>query len=293
MVNNLIFKLKEKLLMNKIFGVLLSCLIFVSCNKIEQMDNISDDNRIGINSVYVQARTGDGESFTEETSFFKVGDMIIIEGASEDDIVFKLIDIDPSDDVEDLRWRSDKDYYWKESPSTVYAYYGKDTFIKDKEQFPEILYASINEIPENGILDFTGKDKSFKHKMAMVEVRIEGWSEFLEPTVELRNLHKIIAVTAKGEFKTDDLQLSSIALEKKDKEGDCLVYSALVPYGTEEEPNILPSYELMVNDLNILTFQPDEDLIPKYYESNKKYTFRLNYVSSRSGKPSVELFLNN
>ncbi len=261
--------------MNKLLKIsALFLLILSSCNESVVLKDF-DAKIINISTAEIATRIDDGNDSNEsESSLFKPGDKITVVGATHQPINFIL--------TEDGDWRTDKMYEWLENPTIVRAYFGKDEVISNGSQMPDFLVAEYNcggIVPEGGVLSFV-EDGAFEHATALIAIDIKNWPKQLAPKVVLKDFHNVTTISGAGEYICDQSLIYSINMECVAEEGQNYKFEARVPAGTELVPNILGSYSIMVDDINILTYQIDEELIPTYYKLNSRFTYRLNYTTN-------------
>ncbi len=248
---------------------LLLSFIVSSCDSNEDLLPSHDEQSISISRAEVRSYESGSDDVT--TSLFEAGDMITVVGAAEESVVFVLSD--------NNEWLSLSQYSWVESPQTVYAYYGTSTSISDGDQMPDLLVAEIEcngEIPSGGELSFES-DGAFQHATALVVVKISGWSEYVNPTVSLKDLHSVISLSNTGDYVIDSRYLYSVNLELTSSTNGVLTYQARVPAGDQLTPNIDSDYSLMINSVNAFEYLLDDSLVPAYFESGKSSSFSLAF----------------
>lgn len=259
--------------MKKITSIFLFAftLVVSACSSGDEPISPQTNEALSLSRAEVQSYQSESGDETPTTSLFTSGDMITVVGAADDDVIFIL--------SEDGEWRTLSEYSWMESPQTVYAYYGTNTSISDGDQMPDLLVAEIEcngVIPQNGILSFAG-DRAFHHATALVEVKITGWNEYVEPTVTLKNLHSIISLSNTGKYIFDTKYLYGVNLELISSTNGVLTYRGRVPAGDSMETNINSGYSLMINTLNAMDYLLDDSLIPTYFEAGKSFLFSLAF----------------
>lgn len=249
--------------------LLLASFVLSSCSSNE--DYLPPQEEQCVTLSRAEVRSYDSGSGDTTTSLFEAGDMITVVGAAEEDVVFVL--------AEDGEWLSLSEYSWVDSPQAVYAYYGTSTSISDGDQMPDLLVAEIvcgGLIPSGGELSFEN-DRAFCHATSLVEVKISGWGEYVNPTVTLKDLHSVISLSNTGQYVIDTKYLYSVNLELVSSADNTLIYQGRVPAGDSATTNIDSDYSLMINSVNALEYLLDDSLIPSYFEAGKSFSFSLSF----------------
>ncbi len=275
-----------KKLLFKITAILLLCIAMTSCSKEQNEASVEQDQSdivsISFATIATKSDGGDllgGDSSDEiytkgdsSSSLFVEGDQISVVGAASETVTFSLNG--------DGEWISINPYEWIESPQTVYAYFGQGASVADGEQMPDLYCATIecNGVkPTDGVISFT-EDRSFKHTSALIKIQVNDFESSTPPTVQLYALHQISYVNSDGTYQKDAGAINSISFDLIATEGTNYTFEAKVPSG---EGNLLEDYQLKVNAENVFNYVANTILIPTSFDSNKIYTFTVNYMTTQ------------